>query len=264
MSIQPYNPEKLKYSDADTRLAFEDWATLPMVRIVKILQTSEEIFNYRGIAIMAKCSLGTAHSSIKTLVEKGYLIEINGNFQIKTGRVQRTEQISKNVQPTEHDVQPVEQNVQYTEQNVQPTEPNNILNNNLLKINYEENIHSPSETKFYEIAKEAFENDPSKYQNDNRFINAGLRPLRKYPKIWISVRSLCDVLETYEQVGIPIDSRKIHHLAFKNVQAKLEIYEQEGKSTKNVSCYSWLTGFAMQEVLDTLTKSNRLKKSEAT
>ncbi len=119
-------------------------------------------------------------------------------------------------------------------------------------------------SKYFEVAKAALvpDNDPS-IQSDNRYTNAGRKPLVKYPKIWLSIFELADTLEQYEISGIPIDERNYHHKAFKTVQSKLETYEQEGKATKSVSCYSWLTNWAMHEVLESIIKTNRLKKSEA-
>ena len=119
-------------------------------------------------------------------------------------------------------------------------------------------------SKYFEVAKAALvpDNDPS-IQSDNRYTNAGRKPLVKYPKIWLSIFVLADTLEQYEISGIPIDERNYHHKAFKTVQSKLETYEQEGKPTKSVSCYSWLTNWAMHEVLESIIKTNRLKKSEA-
>ena len=129
--------------DIKTKLTFEEWATIPMIRIVTILMASKaDIFNYRGIATMVGVSVGTAYSSIAKLIEHGYLIEEGGNFRLAIGVVQKTEQ---NVQKIEHE----EEDVQRTEQecsefrtemfrklnrNVQNSEPNiinNILNNKL-------------------------------------------------------------------------------------------------------------------------------------
>ena len=259
--IQRFNPENC---DPLTRIIFADWATVPMIRAYKFLRDSSDVmYKFKSIAEFLGVSIGTAHSAIKTLQDKGYIVENNGVYSINVAKIQKTENFQKN----EKVFQNSEKVIQKTENNFQKTErTNNTLNNNIINNNIKEYTPPPaevSESKFEEIAEQAFEPDESKYQSDNRFINAGLRPLKKYPNIWLTKFELIDTLQNYENVGIPIDSREFHHLAFKNVEAKLLRYIQDGKTVKNVSCYSWLNGFALNETLEILIKRNRLKKSEA-
>lgn len=105
--------------DLGTRLAFEDWATVPMIRVVKfLLAGSDTVFNYKVIATMIGTSVGTAHAAIKTLIQKGYLKAENGKFCVSVGSVQKTE---RDVQKSEH-IQNPELKVQKTENFFQDSE----------------------------------------------------------------------------------------------------------------------------------------------
>lgn len=85
--------------------------------------------------------------------------------------------------------------------------------------------------------------------------------MRKFPMIWLTEHELCDVLETYEKWGIPVDGRQIHLQAFKNVSSDLVTRQAENKSTK-INAYTWLIGHEAQRLLDSLIKQTRLKREE--
>lgn len=120
----------------------------------------------------------------------------------------------------------------------------------------------PPDSKFLEAAREALEApDNPKLQSDNRFVLAGRRPMRKFPLIWLTEAELCDVLETYEKWGIPVDGQQIHLQAFKNVSSDLTTRLAENKNTK-INAYTWLIGHEAQRLLDSLIKQVRLKREE--
>lgn len=247
--VRKFNPINC---DIRTRLEFEEWATIPMLRIVTLLLASTgSIFNYRNIAVMADVSTSTAHASIKKLIEEGYLREQGGNFSLNLGNVQKTEQA----------VQKIVQNVQKTKQAVQNSEHNNnkiIIINNNNKIR--ESTHPPK-SKFLDLSKKSLDYSET-HENDNRFILLGRRPMKNYPEIWLSEMELCSVLEIYEQDGIPIDGEKRYSKAFLSVNSKLQTKRVKGERMEFTNPYDWLIGFAKHDLLRELSASASLKRQE--
>ena len=100
---------------------------------------------------------------------------------------------------------------------------------------------------------------PQKWQLDNRFINAGRRPMKKYPLIFISATELAEVFRQYDEVGLqPIDARQ----AFQAVAGRLLTHAANGSSNNQVSAFNWLIGWAKQEVLETAIKDERHKNAK--
>lgn len=93
---------------------------------------------------------------------------------------------------------------------------------------------------------------------DNRFVNAGRRPMKDYPELWLTPFELEDIIKKLKESDIPMTSYKD---LFAKAEAKLKTWKQERRSTSGVSVYNWLTGFLFQEVLETTIKETRLAKT---
>lgn len=91
---------------------------------------------------------------------------------------------------------------------------------------------------------------------DNRWLVGGRRPLKRYPEIWSHPEELAEILDTLEAHGLPARSRQE---VFRRVQAKLETNRISGKRTDTTCARNWLTGWAMQEVLNETTAAARLE-----
>lgn len=94
--------------------------------------------------------------------------------------------------------------------------------------------------------------------NDNRFINAGRRPMKDYKLLWLTPGELADVVKKLEESDIPVQMYKD---LFKKAEAKLKTYSTQGKSSQSVSVYNWLTGFLFDELLERTIKEARLAKT---
>lgn len=117
----------------------------------------------------------------------------------------------------------------------------------------------PTNSKWFAIAEAALEKPD---ETDNRFITTGKRAVSKYPDIWLTVVELCQVLEDYEQAGIPIDEKKIYLIGFRKVQARIDEWRIKGKPINRTNFYVWLTGWAKAELLDELAKSSKLAREK--
>lgn len=117
--------------------------------------------------------------------------------------------------------------------------------------------------KFLEIAEASLvpKTDP-RLPNLNEFITMGKRPMTKYPSIRLTAYELADILEQYEQVGIPIDERRIFEPAFKNVASRLKSKASGGAPPINANAYNWLIGFAKTDLLREYKATLDLKRSE--
>lgn len=91
---------------------------------------------------------------------------------------------------------------------------------------------------------------------DNRFILAGRWQMKKYPHIMIAPLELADVIRIFEET-IP----DINHWrrVFLKVETHLKTYRASGKSIQSINAFNWLTGWCMNEVLETAIKDQRLK-----
>lgn len=98
--------------------------------------------------------------------------------------------------------------------------------------------------------------------NSNQSINMGRRRLKKYPEIYLTPYEFCDVLEQYEQDGIPIDERKIYQNAFKIVNSEILTNRAKGKTTDFTNAYKWLIGFAKTDLLKQYKESLAVKRNE--
>lgn len=136
--VNPFNNENC---EIQARIIFEDWATVPMIRIVKLLGIyGDKIYNYRSIAIMIGCGLGTAHRSVAKLIQEKYLIESNGDLRLNQPHIKGVPKMEHKQSP----VPPTEPDVPKMEQSVPPMEPNSIRE--IIEENKEE-VPPPNLTK---------------------------------------------------------------------------------------------------------------------
>lgn len=117
-----------------------------------------------------------------------------------------------------------------------------------------------TDPEVWALTENAFvpDSDP-RLQRDNRYINAGRKPLKKYPDVWLTRHELADWMMCYLRRNIPKNQLDI---GFKKTQSKILTYRQEGKRVQSVSAYNWGTGFILQEVLQELKLDTDLQRSE--
>ena len=130
--VNPFNNENC---EIQARIIFEDWATVPMIRIVKLLGIyGDKIYNYRNIAIMIGCGVGTAHRSVAKLIQEKYLIESNGDLRLNQPYIKGVPKMEQKRTP----VPPMELDVPIMEQSVPKMEPNSIRE--IIEENKEEQL----------------------------------------------------------------------------------------------------------------------------
>lgn len=173
--------------DIATRLVFEDWATVPMIRIVKfLLISSEKVFNYRVIAMMVGVSIGTAYNSIRTLIENNYLIVRGNKFSLNLGHVQKTEHLGFNVQKTEQNVQKTEHDSNYIKErskNIPTSESEPSVPHSLPAIN---NLQTSNEVASNGIKLET-RTLPPKTPPPPSHLSLKAEPLiEKLPGVWLT------------------------------------------------------------------------------
>lgn len=117
-----------------------------------------------------------------------------------------------------------------------------------------------TDPEVWSVTESALEPDSAPaLQRDSRFVNAGRKPMKKYPDIWLTRHELADWMMIYLRLGVQKNQLDI---GFKKTQAKILTYRQEGKRVQSVSAYNWGTGFILQEVLSELKLSTDLSRSE--
>jgi len=111
---------------------------------------------------------------------------------------------------------------------------------------------------YAEIAEKALvpAEDPAVCTN-SAFINAGWRPMRKYPDLWISLPNLIHVFEDYAQSGIPPDRFKLGFAAAVSYHDRLK---REGKDLSRFSAYETLIGRSKQKALEALANERRAER----
>lgn len=187
-------------------IIFEDWATIPMVRIVKVLSgknNSQRLFSIRSIAVIIGKSVGTVSHAINTLVENGYLSRENGAIKLNLSGVQNPE---LSVQESEHlqeSVQNIEQGVQKTEQSVQKTEQmcsefrtHNINNNINKNINnrIEASASNPSKNQLVKFNNSlTTTKQPPGYREDTKEI---------MPNVWLKPNEVTALVEKFGKPAV--------------------------------------------------------------
>jgi hypothetical protein len=97
----------------------------------------------------------------------------------------------------------------------------------------------------------------------NGFINLGRMPLRKYPRLWMTPRTLAEAFQLYESRNIP---KQEWNRAIKKVNSKIESDSITPGTTAYRGCDLYDAGealktWALKDLMETLTSENRYKKS---
>lgn len=131
-----------------------------------------------------------------------------------------------------------------------------------MTINYQELARKSDKAAYEQFRRKVNEylspaTGSEPWESDNRFMLAGRRPLRKFPKIFLSPGEWLYVINEFEQAGIP--AARVPS-AFVLVEAKLDDCIVAGKNPKFISVFGWLVGWVKQQLIDGLIKEHRLKK----
>jgi hypothetical protein len=103
--------------------------------------------------------------------------------------------------------------------------------------------------------------DP-RVQGDSRFLSAAKRPLRDFPLLWLSVSEMCSAFELFTSAGLSLDNGDFKRVFTKaNIQFQKREAQAAG-STRRVSAYADVTGWAMQRVLEELAAEFRFKRAK--
>jgi hypothetical protein len=93
----------------------------------------------------------------------------------------------------------------------------------------------------------------------SQFINAGRRPMRKFPEIWLTPQELVLVLDEFMSLNI----EKRHKSAiFQRVAARIRTKVGSGLSADRVPAFNWLTGFELTNALQGIKAENDMRRSE--
>jgi hypothetical protein len=256
--------------DIRTQLMWEPWATIPAFKIITLLlaRKGKSIYSVRGIGSILGLSKSTVHDSLKLLLEHEYIKQSGGRYYINIS-IEVSED-GQECPPDRTEVSSPPDKVSGTsDKSVQSTGHNNDKEI-IIKNNDKVNVGLPppedpdfEKSKFWDLAGAALESpDNPKVQNSNQYMTTGRRPLKKHPIIHLTQSELSRALEIYEEFGVPIDAKKIYQRAFLAIEARLSTYKGEGKRLEAISCFNWLIGWALQDLLKSLKSSTDLKRSQ--
>jgi hypothetical protein len=97
------------------------------------------------------------------------------------------------------------------------------------------------------------------WERDNQFMAAGRRPMTKFPGLWFTASELADAIEVVMDSLPPgADIKPVFALAQAEALTKLA-----DRSAKKVSAFKYVTGYCLQQISDTLRKSNYLQNSRS-
>lgn len=89
------------------------------------------------------------------------------------------------------------------------------------------------------------------------YMNLGRRPLRKFPRVFLSVPELSDVMRQYDAAGIPPERL---HDALHKADGRLSQGMVGGKSPERQAAYNWLIGWIKNEVIQEQVGIEKLNK----
>lgn len=95
------------------------------------------------------------------------------------------------------------------------------------------------------------------WETDPRYVNAGQRPMRKYPLLFLTRQQLIKIVHQFSGDGIPPGE---FYRVFQRVNAKLEKKQASRESTAHIDAFSWLIGWAKAETLKELADVSRLER----
>ena len=96
------------------------------------------------------------------------------------------------------------------------------------------------------------------WTKDNRFILAGRWQMKNYPNIMIAPTELAQVIKIFEET---IPDTLLWKRVFDKAESNLKTYRALGKNIRAVNVMNWLTGWCLNETLETAIKTTRLKTS---
>lgn len=121
-------------------------------------------------------------------------------------------------------------------------------------------VLEPLDDPKFALAEKEFEPPGEQpWARSNLFINAGLRPMRRYPEIWLSVGSLVYATDLFKRSNLEKDDR-LRVFERTVTHARKQIKNGVPVERYATSCESWLTGFCFQEVLEEVTKRKRMER----
>lgn len=103
--------------------------------------------------------------------------------------------------------------------------------------------------------------DDKRLNSDSRYINAGWRPMRQYPLLWMSSSQFCDACEQLEDAGLSFDEGHFSRV-FKKANAEIERLKAAGDRHDKKSAYAYITGWAKQRVIEELKSESDLERSK--
>lgn len=237
--LKKFNPENC---DIRTQLMFEDWATIPMLRIMTFVlaRKGKSVFSCRGIAEIIDIPKSTVFEALKVLVSNGYLLKVGDRYNlILSVDVQPTGQVEPEVSSPPDAMSGQSDSLSSPpDESVQPTGPNN--NKIIIKKNNDKRISAWFD------------------QSVQEDIGTGRKPLRKYPEIWITPDELEEVLESLTRSNLPQDRWKE---VFLKVRTFARDQAGESKNFKRVRCVSALMGWAKKEVVSEFNEATKLHRN---
>lgn len=116
-----------------------------------------------------------------------------------------------------------------------------------------------------DAAASAMLEDPDKpshpaWLNDNRFVNAGRRPMRRFPLLWFTPGELAWVLSEWLKDGIPEDD---FEGGFREAESKIRTIMGSGRAVEWKDTSAWLgSGFIRENLVKAATNRARLAKAQ--
>lgn len=92
----------------------------------------------------------------------------------------------------------------------------------------------------------------------NAYINCGRRPLKKYPRMFLTRNELRTVLEQAKAKLPPTHWKDV----FIGVDARLAQKEVDGKDPSDAPAYAWLLSFGIGDALANYSKEARIAKTQ--
>lgn len=118
-------------------------------------------------------------------------------------------------------------------------------------------------TKFEKMAEERLcrPTGTEPWERDPRYVNAGRRPMLRYPELWLSTPEAAAVFECWDQAHIPHERWKKMLMA---AEARAKTPKVDGRSNGNICVFNWLISFIMQDEVKALAEEARRDRYEVT
>ena len=97
------------------------------------------------------------------------------------------------------------------------------------------------------------------WTKDSRFLLAGRWQMKRYPNIMLSPLELAQVIKIFEE---SLPDLNLWRRVFQRVESHLKTYRVTGKNIAAINAMNWLTGWCLNETLETAIKEQRIKKGK--